>query len=830
MNIKIALLLSTLIVLTSCGWNKTAHQAIIDIEELTQEQQFRQAEIEVKNALQKYTDNPEIRVAAGKFYYQIGLFLQSARFLKPVLAKQPQVESEVDAYLESLLQNRQLADLSDALKKVDNPNLRQAYLTRKALYSNDIPLASKEFIKITANNNDWFLVTNYELLLETQPNKTKQILNTLSEQTKHSNADRRLVILHARKLADSGKKEQALQKFLTVYTQSPKYPNIHVYIVQLALQLDKTAIAKAHTQQLVITNDKRPIVNQFVATLAYQQQDYKSALHSANKALQTGLDTKSLRTVAGMSAYHLEQYQLAFKLLSPLAPKLAGNDPILRILTILELKNDGHQKAIELYKQLEFASQEDITLASYLINEVDELEKQHITDISQQKLENYINNQKYHHFYISIVKSFPQASGSDLKDSFSVIKWLQNDKVELAKDRVDAWLQNHPDSEIAKTMQALIAWKTGRQTAADEIFDSLLTDGTTNHIALNYKIFLAKSQQNWQEMLTYSSQLLTLDPNNPGAFNAFLVAWQNSPKINWQTIKEQVTSTTNPDIKMPYLKLLYKHKQWLLLEQELSKITLEHRKIDHWKLYFLVNQQQNNQTQIEEIAKQFSAHPQANSIDGIQLRLLMLRHLKQTSQAVELLKHALSVFPNNVNFQLELANLYIVDNKINKAKQQLKSYSNAVKPNAHYFELIGNIAAIEKRYSDAANAYQNAFKLSANKQLIYKFHRLTSYINIQTQLLEITIEYLKHYPQEIGLRIDAFMWFADTHTDQALQIVDVPSVHKLAQTNWQLSNNLAWYLNKQGNVDKAKHFIDMAYELSPAEQSVLSTRTKIYGK
>lgn len=800
------LIVLTLFVLlaTSCDKQLTEQEYVERMKRFSSEHDYETALIETKNALQAFPERTAIRLQAGRFYYQIGLFEQSARFLKSALQTNEQHLLDVDRYFDSLLMIDDLKNLEAGLLQSKFNALNQTYLIRlylrngqqdkvKSLFDALSSVKSNDLNTKLARFEHQFIFS-YGVERRQLGKQKRQALAYLESLNDVDLMDRRVVIETAKLLSDLGQKAQALKLFKTVFETSPKYPNILLYIIQLSFQLTLNEQAEHYFELAKSFGEKRPIMDQFEALLAYQKQDYESAQMLATRAMQEGVNTRDNRIVAGMSAFLDKKYEQAYRLLLPLTETLSPQDPILRILTILELQAEQLDKAADLFADMTINSVGDLNLAHYLIFHSDSSKQGQLKDALDQKVTRTLDSKKALFLYGQIARSFPETDDASLRKALGLLQELtKKDQSAVAKKSILDWSQQDPENGIAQTLFALSLWDDGNSQKTTQIFSQLIQKNPRNLIALQYALMQQQSAQNWPKIVDIATQILTYDKNQLASFNLLLAAslqMKTPPTID---LYSYVVASQNERFRHTYLQYLLARKAWLQIDQILAPLEAQFQwPSDYWLTYI-------------ESAKQ----------QGL------------WQQAEHRLDLALQAFPQSTDIQLLKVENQLRQGHLKLAETGLNSLTLEAKKRPFYHELRGNLATLNKRYEAAEAAYLTSYEIEPNKAILFKINKVGELRGDQALSLRLSKEYASANIKDDHFRLQAFSWFANQYTQAALEFVDVPTLLPTLKSNWQLSNNVAWYYYQIGHIERAKYFIKFANALAPNEKSVINTNEQI---
>jgi putative PEP-CTERM system TPR-repeat lipoprotein len=172
-----------------------------------------------------------------------------------------------------------------------------------------------------------------------------------------------------------------------------------MFLARDLIQNKQFSEATKHLDLLIKLFPEQPYVNQLKGVIAYEEGSYQLSLNFTEKAIQSGIDSSSNRVVAGISAFNLQQYELAHQYLDSITDLLNEEHPLNKLLISIKMQLGYTADAVQSINEIQEFNAEDISLltqASYellksgkfdnakkLIQKSDELNSSNAIDIAK---------------------------------------------------------------------------------------------------------------------------------------------------------------------------------------------------------------------------------------------------------------------------------------------------------------------------------------------------------------------------------------------------------------------------------------------------------------
>jgi putative PEP-CTERM system TPR-repeat lipoprotein len=205
-----------------------------------------------------------------------------------------------------------------------------------------------------------------------------------------------------------------------------------------------------------------------------------------------------------------------------------------------------------------------------------------------------------------------------------------------------------------------------------------------------------------------------------------------------------------------------------------------------------------------------------------QFRLASIHEAMQNPKAAsDALKKALTLKPDYLEAQLALARLEIHNNNLEEAfkisKEIQKQHANL--PAGH--ELEGDLLMRQSKPAQALNAYEKAFSLNQNSQLMIKQHAALNQTGKESQASARLTKWLEEHPSDSATRLYlAGVYLAKKQYDAAIQQYHI--ILRDHPNHAATLNNLAWaYQQKKDPL--ALEYAEKAYQQAPDSPAILDT-------
>ena len=398
--------------LSGCSKEQTTQERLNSAQVSLEQGKSAEAVISLKNILKDDGANLEARFLLGKSYAQQGNWL----------AAEKELVRASESYYEPLLVLPMLANvysrlgdsasiillLEDAISHKGLEHNLRYFLGKSYIFEGEQSRALIEFAKVVEleKESDFGQLSQVWLYgLNKQFDEAIQILDNLNE----SNTNLvEILELKAKTLFSANKVALAVKSFQAYLQMSPQDDqNRLMYAMALARENDFKE-AEIQADYLLKVSPNNAIVNQIKAQARFTVKDFDEAKKFAELAIRGNKNSIIAHIVAGVSAYRLNQLELAHTHLVTIKDQLQYTHPARRLLTALRFQlgyaddnfKDLSQASLEaLDSPLLLASAQELFKvgkakeAEYLVQKANQLDPENATIIYQQGMIKALNNE-----------------------------------------------------------------------------------------------------------------------------------------------------------------------------------------------------------------------------------------------------------------------------------------------------------------------------------------------------------------------------------------------------------------------------------------------------
>ena len=195
--------------------------------------------------------------------------------------------------------------------------------------------------------------------------------------------------------------------------------------------------------------------------------------------------------------------------------------------------------------------------------------------------------------------------------------------------------------------------------------------------------------------------------------------------------------------------------------------------------------------------------------------------MKDYDATIQTLRKALVLQPDLLEAQREIIVAQLTAGRVDDALKESREVQRARPKEAIGFAMEGDVLATQKKFAEAAKAYEEGFKRQPANGLVIKQHQLLTAANQPAQADAVTAKWLKDNPKDPGVRL----YLADIELRKK-EYKSAARYYKevvaLQPDNALALNNLAWVANELKD-PAAMGYAERAYKLAPANPAVADT-------
>ncbi|GAB3001905.1 XrtA/PEP-CTERM system TPR-repeat protein PrsT [Psychrosphaera aestuarii] len=855
---KSILTTSVALALVGCGKN-SPEESIIAGKSFLQNNDYDAAIIEFKNAIKDAPNDSNARLILADLYLKRG-FLDAAEKELNVSLQNGAPEQAVFPNLVRVLylQNdyQQITEI-DVTVDVDLNTFSeletiQFNTFRGIAFDKLNQPEGLEILKsvVESNDNSPFvaLAHAYITFKENEANKQydfSESINILDNVITQNPDFTDGILLRGYLYSASNNYEAALKDFKTHLELMPNANFIRFHLAHSYLRLDQNNKALEQADIILKLVPNHPYANEVKGVALFREGNFESAQLYMEKAIQSGEDNDTNRTVAGLSAYQLNNYNQALNHLEKLSKKLDGTHPGKRALLLAQIKlghNDAASQALsdisgsvepELLSQItyEFIKAGNEAGASEAI----ELLERSLAKLEQEDVSSDLKRQlgtfKLSLSDISGLEDLEEAvtlaPDSDLTRSNLAAAYLQSGEYQKALDVAQAWLKDKPESASAYSLMGISQLAMGNKQQGNSNLERALELDKSNIAAQMYAASKAADAGNYNKATNIVRNVLAMQPQYFPAVELYYSLAMNSEDAQLSGVIEHIETTisnaNNQALTIFLAKIYSQQKEYEKALSVLDKVTS--KSAEFWQMKTRLLILTNNIKQALEVADSWiKASP--NKPVSWANKLQITETLGLHKLTIETAEKALALFPDNSLFLLFKAYHAINTGKIKLAESVMENVTDDIRTSGMGLRVTGQIIAMKGNYSDSLPILLESYEKwdsNGTAAIIYITYTKDKNTDKGITFLEQHVESKPNDANATFILANHFIYL-----DKVKALKYYSKLLTLNDKNLVALNNVAYLYTEQGKHKEALSFALKAAEIAPNNSQVIDTIANIY--
>jgi len=844
------LLTTVFLFITACGQDLSEQQILDKAKTYLNEGSPKSAAIELRNVLQKNSNNAEARVLLGNISLDAGDFITAEKeFNKAALAGGDQQRIQV-ALASIFIATGKYQKLLDEITNQDGwsaeTHANITALRALAEASLDKPkLAKASLAKAKDYKTDAFHVLKataiFQLAELQKGDPAKTLAHALSLYP--DNAELLfLLISHEMRNKNLAAASDIYKNIIGNEPPNLITPNAHRARIGLArlqiIEKDPDA-ATATLSPILNTNQNDPEANYLSGLISFDKKNYTHAETYIRKVLAIIPDHKPSQKLIGKIKYALKEFEQASHHLSTYL-NATPNDTAVRILltqAYITLKQTD-QALSTLQPLLTGKTSNSMTL--YLLSQIALIEGD--LDKAIKTLKDAIatspNNTA---LYKQLIKAYISTNNTALAlKALKRYRALSNNSAESQKLAISVYL------------------KAGKLNDAIKIAGEMLANNPENPEIISLNGSLHAEADDFPLARKYFNKALQLQSNLPSAIIGLAHLEKKEGNFDkaitlYKRVVESGAGGITPMLALSELAMQKKRTNEMLSWLEKARTAAPNDTKSRMILanYYLQNSQPGKANiYIQEALK---TSPERPALLVLQSRTLMAQgHYKE---ALPILKKLIEKYPDSINSQLLIGETFLQLDKPGEAKKHLQSalkmqpdnlfatvlIAEAEFKNGNYshslsyakklqraqprlfsgYTLEGNVWLARKNYKKAYDSYNQAWKYKQTASLAKKLFLTSKHITTFKESLNPLLSWLDQHSDDNSTRLLlASIYQSENQNDNAIR-----EYEKILEKNPDHSvalNNLAWSYSQKNN-PKALDMAERAYRSAPENAGIQDT-------
>ncbi len=815
-----------------------ANKYIDSAERYLSKNEINAAIIELKNAIQKSPEEALPRYMLGKVYLEQGDFSNAEKELSRAIKYGYNSEEALPLLALSLLNQNKLNDIQELVEDFSQTHAKpiEDLIAIQAIA--EIRLSNREkageLLAKVGHNSVYTRLAHANYL--SANNQTELALTDVDEllKTESTNSDIWLLRGHLKQ----AQKEfgDAYLSYEKAYQLSPGANQYRFFMANALVNDQKLEKAKPVIDDLLTTYSQNAYLNELKAIIAYSEEDFSLAKTHADRALQNGLNSLRAATISGISAFRLEQYEQAYRVLNKVSSQLPQNHIANRINMISQIKLGYTDDAIKALNSYKIQSKEDSLFLSQASLELAKMGRNESALQLAQKAS--LNDNQHTEAALGLVK-LANNDTSGLEELNSAIEldptlttakqtlanyYLSNKMFDDAESIADEWLEKQPDDVTALLVKGIARKQKGNTELAEQHFNHIRKLEPNNIQAIVELASIEAEKENSSKALNLLLEAKKIAPHNNRVNARFLTYSKRFNRLPEaiKTLDEQIKAeplNSNLKVQKAYALVLNEDKKSAI--NLLESIPYANRNISISKFLGDLYLSEKDISEAKNNYKRWLDADTYNPTAYIQ-NIRLLEYSKDLIESLKVTEKALDLFPTDTRFTLIKTELLIKRKKLSDAQETLNTLPEQIRNTTYALQLQGILYVAQQDFSSAIEVYKNSYEIQPNQQ---NARTLASVYVLNKQQKE-AIKFLKeaisnHSDDPVQLQLKLAELQIKSQPEKALEQYKL--LLSANPNNAIALNNIAWIYLDQEQPNKACDFAQKAYEIANKSYEIVDT-------
>jgi len=850
-NNKLTLAACFALSISACSQNMTVEQYLAQAKEFSEMRDHNSAIISLKNAARLDAKNANVRYSLGAAYLAQGDYFSAEKELE----KAEKLGSDNELLIANLVQAKVKLNKFDyvyhvvnELESVEDEEaiIILTYAGMAALYEGKREAAQNYVDQAIEISHDSVYGKIGKAYLTQSQKGVYEALEIVNDILLTSPDFSDAYLLKGHLLQADSQYKQAAKSFEKYLEYRPKEVQTFFFIAQNYIADKQFKKAEPIVDKLLTLSKYNPLANQMKAQIEFSEKNYQLALEYGSTSYQQNEQMFSAIIIAGMSAYNLEDFELAYHNLRKVKNNLPASHFVNKLLIELQLRLGYETEAVgainalvdsgdadvslltsasqEMLKSGSVAAAQELLNASIQLNtdNPEELTKQGIMKLRLNELGVGIE------FLEKALSLEPNLSAAE---ESLVVGYLENNQLVKALEFAKKWQMMEAKKIQGYLLESQILDKQNEIVQAKSLLLKIVELDANNVTALYKLAYYAHKNGQVVDAFDYYSKVLTIKPEYIKAIVNFTKLITTESELNkkaiqfYQTRIEGNSSNNYAKLGLAYIYKMtggYQSAMTLFKEIMLSSSPIEGVEIALGDLYVELKDWQNAINTYEDFARK----KPDNLLAGRKL-LMVYEQTKQIDNALAQVNKMAAYHLNNVG--LDLFKAYFQSLLREKPTEgELSKLKNSKSISEHWLlnKTLGNLAYNQKDFVTSSNQYKKAYDKYASSTNITNWSKSVALLGRMDKSITLLEKHLHDNNTDIPAKIMlAGAYLNSTQHEKARvlyrEIVSKGSKHVIAL------NNLAYLEMKSGNVSDALTYGYQAIELAPQNSAVLDTYAQI---
>lgn len=843
-TLKVALLYTSIIILSACSSEKTAEEAMESANKYIQEKDFNAAIIELKNVLRIAPENVEARFLLGKNYINNGAAASAEKELSRALKHGYDQNLVVPLLAKSFLMQNKLKEVTELVdsSNVTDTNAVTSLLLYDALAHfklNKLIQAKDSILEANMASKESIYTQLGNAYLASKTQNIKEAINTVNELLElHPNFTDAL-LLQGQLFVQTKDFVNAVKSFEDYRQQAPEDLVARLFLADAYIKNNQYEEAEEHLNIILAVHDRHAYSNSLLAVIFLQRNDTEKTQYHAERSINNGLDSIFNRLVAGASAFNNKKYERAYQHLNMISDKLPKNHIGIKLLAGAQLALGHTIDAESTLNDLDNMSVKEsmlFTAASFQLLQSGNVNS---AKLMLDKSEDINSTDATYNARIGMLKlSLNDIEGiANLQKAIDANPELKSAKYALAaalmmsKKYDDAlkfgkqWQKEYPNEATGFNIAADALLKLDQIEEAETNYNKALKINPANPASLMYFAGKAESNGNLEKTIQFLKLILDADPSYQQALISYYVINKriNQSELGLLALKNAYEHNKHSlQYKIIYAKALVAESQPKEVLVLLRSLPLD--ETTNSFIWFALGDSFAALKQYDEAIKVFKKWTEMQPQQPRSyLRLInVLKMSGNFDEALKVTELALKDFSTSPEFLLLKAHLLLLKADLFEAQVQLDNIDEKFKDSLQFTTIQTQIWLEQGEYQKALPTLQASYQTDQNARNTLLVSTALNKLNKSEERILFLEKHILNNPKDtISLTLLAEAMVISQQKDKAIsyykELISLNVVKPL------ILNNLAWLLyEKELFIEAEKHAL-IAKETASENADVLDT-------
>jgi putative PEP-CTERM system TPR-repeat lipoprotein len=836
------------IALAACSPTKTPSEYLESAKVSIEKNDHSQAIIELKNAIKGDPKNSKARELLGTIYLNQGAAVLAEKELKKAI----DLDASIPLVLVKLLKSLNMQEKNSEIIKLskfylnDTDNLQPEGMLYIALAHSRLGNQEDagDVIDIATDISTNSIYSKFgEVYLRSEKEDVVSAINILDQILGGNESFTLGYLLKGQLHFVNSDYKNAIIAFNEYYKQLPQDHKIRLFLANTYFKLKQYKEVKEHITFLLKISPDHAFSHQLLGAVYLDEGNNELASRHSIKAIQNGIDTNFNNTIAGLSSFHLENYEMSHHYLAKVVESLDNTHVINRVFAFVQLKLSLVDEASDtilsfgdvlpvdskLFAELssELIKGGEVEAARTIVNKMnskgsisqEDAVKMGILKLSLGDLSNRVD----------LERSLNLNSNDPLTRAALATSYIQSNQLDKAMKLATEWQVNTPDITDGFNLAAEVNLLKGNVENAELLLNKALSIDKNNVYSLMYfaKKHLVNNEP--EDALTKLNMVLDTNPNH---LTALSVHYKANKQLNHteDSVKLIFTRFSNNNdsfaLRLLYARVLFDEEEYRQVVELLavSERTKAIAPPFYWLLLGESLYKLNDPINASEAYRYWAEVMPKNKLAWLK-HISSLDVITKYSDAMKATKNALKNFEDDGQLITLLAYYQVINKKIDAARLSYSRLSNGEKNTPLAIGVQGQIWFFENKFD---KAYPNLIKIYEEQPSLRHLHLVNMTLlklNQNDKAMKFLIDHVQKHPNDVTAK----NYLAETamRTNLKLAQTHLAELIIMSPESAVFYNNFAWVEYELGNYNKAKELSLRANELIKDNPSLIDTLAMI---